>query len=130
VDDMTDRARPRDYRVVPRVTFCDPEVASVGLTERQAREAGHEVATGVAPISENERAHIDGATEGLVKLVADARTGELLGGHIVAEEAGAMIHEVVAAMATGARASTIGEAIHAYPTRSESVRDAFRRLAG
>jgi pyruvate/2-oxoglutarate dehydrogenase complex dihydrolipoamide dehydrogenase (E3) component len=130
VDDMTDRPRPRDYRVVPRVTFSDPELASVGLTEQGARDAGHMVATGVAPIAENERAHIDGATQGLVKLVADARTGELLGGHIVAEEAGAMIHEVVAAMASGARPSTIGDAIHAYPTLSESVQEAFRRLAG
>jgi pyruvate/2-oxoglutarate dehydrogenase complex dihydrolipoamide dehydrogenase (E3) component len=129
VDDMTDRPRPRDYRVVPTVTFCDPEVASVGLTERRARDEGHVVATAVVPMSENERAHIDGATDGLVKLVADARTGELLGGHIVAEEAGAMIHEVVAAMAAGARPSTIGHAIHAYPTRSETVCEAFRRLA-
>jgi dihydrolipoamide dehydrogenase len=65
-----------------------------------------------------------------VKLVADAGTGELLGGHIVAEEAGAMIHEVVAAMAGRVPLARVADAIHAYPTLSESVREAFRRLAG
>src|SRR5439155_1522277 len=64
VDDILGRPRARDYRVVPRVTFCDPEVASVGLTEAQAREAGHEVRTSVVPIAENERATIDGARLG------------------------------------------------------------------
>jgi pyruvate/2-oxoglutarate dehydrogenase complex dihydrolipoamide dehydrogenase (E3) component len=130
VDDISGTPRPRDYRVVPRVTFCDPEVASVGLTEAQAREAGRDVRTAVVPLSDSERAHIDGATEGLVKLVADARTGELLGGHIVAEEAGAMIHEVVAAMAGRIRPKAIADAIHAYPTLSETVREAFRRISG
>ena len=128
VDDILGNPRPRDYRVVPRVTFCDPEVASVGLTERAAREAGHEVRTATAQIADNERASIDGRSAGVVKLVADARTGELLGGHIVAEDAGAMIHEIVAAMAGRVPAATIGAAIHAYPTLSESVKGAFQQL--
>ena len=125
VDDILGNPRPRDYRVVPRVTFCDPEIASVGLTEREALDAGHEVRTGIAQIADNERSIIDGRPAGVVKLVADARTGELLGGHIVAEDAGAMIHEVVAAMAGRVPAATIGAAIHAYPTLSESVKGAF-----
>ncbi len=129
VDDLLGSPRARDYRVVPRVTFCDPEVASVGLTERAAEEAGHDVRTAVSRIRDNERSHIDGRLAGLVKLVADAGTGELLGGHVVAEEAGAMIHEVVAAMAGGVPASQVAEAIHAYPTLSESVNLAFRELA-
>jgi pyruvate/2-oxoglutarate dehydrogenase complex dihydrolipoamide dehydrogenase (E3) component len=129
VDDILGNPRPRDYRVVPRITFCDPEIASVGLTEREARDAGHEVRTGIAEIADNERSIIDGRPAGVVKLVADARTGELLGGHIVAEEAGAMIHEVVAAMAGRDPAATIGSAIHAYPTLSESVKGAFQQLA-
>lgn len=129
VDDILGTPRPRDYRVVPRVTFCDPEVASVGLTELAAAEAGHEVRTATVPLSENERSLIDGRPEGLVKLVADARTGELLGGHIVGEEAGAMIHEVVAAMAGKLTPATVGGAIHAYPTFSESVQGAFVQLA-
>jgi len=129
VDDMLDRPRPRDYRVVPRVTYCEPEVASVGLTERQAREAGLDVRTAVLPFTDNERAHIDGHTAGLVKLVGDARAGEVLGGHIVGEESGAMIHEVVALMAARTPAAVAGAAIHAYPTLSESVRGALLRLA-
>jgi pyruvate/2-oxoglutarate dehydrogenase complex dihydrolipoamide dehydrogenase (E3) component len=129
VDDILGQPRPRDYRVVPRVTFCEPEVASVGLTEQQARDAGHEVATASQPIAENERAVIDGNTYGFVKLVADARTDELLGGHIVSDEAGAMIHEVVVAMAGRVPARAIADAIHAYPTRSESVKGAFELLS-
>jgi Pyruvate/2-oxoglutarate dehydrogenase complex, dihydrolipoamide dehydrogenase (E3) component, and related enzymes len=129
VADILGRPRARDYRVVPRVTFCDPEVASVGLTEEQAREAGHEVRTSVVPIADNERASIDGATHGVVKLVANAASGELLGGHIVADGAGAMIHEVVAMMAGRLDTSTIGDAIHAYPTLSESVMAAAAQLA-
>jgi pyruvate/2-oxoglutarate dehydrogenase complex dihydrolipoamide dehydrogenase (E3) component len=129
VDDILGTPRPRDYRVVPRVTFCEPEVASVGLTERGAAEAGREVLTATVPLSDNERSLIDGRPEGLVKLVADATTGELLGGHVVGEEAGAMIHEIVAAMAGRVDPGTVGEAIHAYPTFSESVKGAFQRLA-
>ena len=130
VDDVLGVPRDRDYRVVPRVTFCDPEVASVGLTERAARDAGHEVRTAVVHLEDNERALIEGRSFGLVKLVADSRSGELLGGHIVGEEAAAMIHEVVAVMAGRIPASTVGNAIHAYPTLSESVKGAFLQLAG
>jgi pyruvate/2-oxoglutarate dehydrogenase complex dihydrolipoamide dehydrogenase (E3) component len=129
VDDILGAPRPRDYRVVPRVTFCDPEVASVGLTERAAAEAGYEVRIARVPLADNERSLIDGRPDGLVKLVADASTGELLGGHVVGDEAGAMIHEVVAAMAGRLDPSSVGDAIHAYPTFSESVAGAFLRLA-
>ena len=127
-DDILGRSRARDYRVVPRVTYSDPEVASVGLTEEEAR-ADHDVRTATVSLADNERAHIDGRTAGIVKLVADARSGELLGGHIVGGDAGAMIHEVVAAMAGRVPARAIGDAIHAYPTLSESVKGAFADLA-
>ena len=129
VDDILGVPKARDYRVVPRVTFCDPEVASVGSTEREARDAGRDVRTALVKLEDNERSHIDGRPFGLVKLVADARSGELLGGHIVGEEAGAMIHEVVAAMSGRIPVSSVGDAIHAYPTLSESVKGAFHRLA-
>jgi pyruvate/2-oxoglutarate dehydrogenase complex dihydrolipoamide dehydrogenase (E3) component len=129
IDDILGTPRARDYRVVPRVTFCDPEVASVGLTERAARDAGHEIRTAITQLGDNERSAIDGRSFGLVKLVADASSDELLGGHIVGEEAGAMIHEVVAAMSGRVPASAIGDAIHAYPTLSESVKRAFLGLA-
>lgn len=130
VDDIIGRPRPADYRVVPRVTYCDPEVASVGLTEDQARGAGHDVRTAELSLADNERSDIDGRTAGMVKLVADATTGEVLGGHVVGEDAGTMIHEIVVAMAGRVPASVIGGAIHAYPTYSESVKGTFEQLAG
>ena len=125
VKDILGNPEPRDYRVVPRVTFCDPEVASVGLTERQAREDGREVVTAVSRFEDNERAHIEGSTWGLVKLVAERATGELLGGHIVGEEAGALIHQVVLVMQARTTAPAVARAIHAYPTLSETLKGAL-----
>ena len=124
VRDVLGRPETRDYRVVPRVTFTDPEVASVGITEREARENGRDVLTSVARFEDNERSHIEGNTHGLVKLVAD-RDGQLLGGHIVGEDAGSLIHQIVVLMASRATAPAVARAIHAYPTLSESVRSAL-----
>jgi pyruvate/2-oxoglutarate dehydrogenase complex dihydrolipoamide dehydrogenase (E3) component len=129
VDDILGRPRKRDYRVVPRVTFTEPEVASVGLTEQQVLDERREVAVSIAHMRDNERAHLEDKTHGMVKLVGDARTGELLGGHIVGETAGDMIHEVVAAMAGRVPPRVVAEAIHAYPTLSESLKSAFAGLA-
>ncbi len=129
VDDVLGRPHPKDYRVVPRVTYSDPEIASVGLTEQQAIDEGRDVAAVSLTMRENERAHIEGSTHGVVKLVADRSTGELLGGHVVAEEAGAMIHQIVTAMTWQVPARALGDAIHAYPTLSESVKGAFEQLA-
>lgn len=129
VRDMLGHPASRDYRVVPRVTFTDPEAASVGLTEAAARDEGHDVVISIAEFSENERSGIDGWEFGLVKLIADRATGELLGGHIVGEEAGSLIHEVVVAMAARVPARIVADAIHAYPTLAESVKSAFIGLA-
>ena len=125
VKDILGNPERRDYRVVPRVTFCDPEVASVGLTEQQARDDGRDVVTSVVTFDGNERSHIEGKTDGLVKLVADADTGELLGGHIVGEEAGALIHQVLLLMFARTTAPAVARGIHAYPTFSESVKGAL-----
>lgn len=108
-----------------KVTYCDPEVASVGLREHAARDAGHEVITSVLRLEDDERAVMEGKPEGHVKLVADTRTGELLGGHIVGDAAGEMIHEVVIAMAGRVPVRAVADAIHACPTISEAVRGAF-----
>lgn len=116
-----------DLRVVPRVTFTEPEVASVGLGERQAREAGLQVRVGFAPLAEAEKAEIDGLKHGHVKVVVDARSGELLGCHIVAERAGDLIHEAVALMAGRVPVDVAAKAMHAYPTLSELMRSAFGR---
>jgi pyruvate/2-oxoglutarate dehydrogenase complex dihydrolipoamide dehydrogenase (E3) component len=125
VKDIMGHPERRDYRVIPRVTFCDPEVASVGLTERQGRDEGRDIITSVVPVEDNERSHIEGKTSGLVKLVADRGTGELLGGHIVSEEAGALIHQVVLMMFARTTAPAVARAIHAYPSFSESVKGAL-----
>jgi pyruvate/2-oxoglutarate dehydrogenase complex dihydrolipoamide dehydrogenase (E3) component len=123
VDAIKDRPRSRDYRVVPRVTYSSPEVASVGLTESEAVERGA-IRIGQVDLAENERAQIDDRPFGVVKVIADAE-GRLLGGHIVAPEAGTMIHELVAMMAADAPAAAGAAAIHAYPTLSESVKAAL-----
>ena len=129
VDDICGRPRARDYRVVPKVTYTDPEVASVGLNEQAAREAGHDATVAMVSLEDNERAVIEGKPLGHVKLVADASSGGLLGGHIVGEGAGEMIHEVAIAMAGLVPVREVADAIHAYPTISEAVRGAFGQLA-
>ncbi len=119
-----------DLRVLPRVTFTDPEVASVGWTEKQAREAGHQVGVGLARMEDAEKGQIDGRLLGHVKVVADARSGELLGCSIVGENAGDMIHEAVAMMAGRVPVAAVARAMHAYPTYSELMRSALAEAAG
>jgi pyruvate/2-oxoglutarate dehydrogenase complex dihydrolipoamide dehydrogenase (E3) component len=126
VADILGRPFPADYRVVPRVTFCEPEVASVGLTEEQAREAGDAVRVGRVPFADGTRSFLEAESAWHVKVVADAGTGEVLGGHIVGEAAGELLGEILVAMAGRVPASVAGRAIHPYPTRSETVRAAFR----
>jgi len=115
-------------RIVPRVTFTEPEVASVGLTEEQAREAGHRVRIGLARVRDAEKAQIDGQRIGQVKVVA-AEDGRLLGCHIVAETAGDMIHEAVAIMAGRVPVGVVAAEMHAYPTLSELVNSALREAS-
>jgi pyruvate/2-oxoglutarate dehydrogenase complex dihydrolipoamide dehydrogenase (E3) component len=130
VADILERPFPADYRVVPRVTYCDPEVASVGMTEEQARDAGASVRVGLARFGEGTRSFLEGEERGLVKIVCDAADGQVLGGHIVGEAAGELLGEVVAVMAGRVPAGVVGRAIHPYPTRSETVRAAMREAAG
>jgi pyruvate/2-oxoglutarate dehydrogenase complex dihydrolipoamide dehydrogenase (E3) component len=119
-----------DLRVLPRVSFTDPEVASVGMTQEQARQAGREVRVGFASLVEAEKAQIDGQKHGHVKVIADSRSGEMLGCHIVAETAGDMIHEAVAIMAGRVPVRKVAGAMHAYPTLSELMRSALAEAAG
>jgi pyruvate/2-oxoglutarate dehydrogenase complex dihydrolipoamide dehydrogenase (E3) component len=127
---MKGTAQRMDLRVVPRVTFTDPEVASVGLTEAAAKKGGRKVRTGFARLVDAEKAQIDGIDRGHVKCIADAKTGELLGCHIVSENAGDMIHEAVAMMASRTRVKVVAAAMHAYPTLSELMRSALKKAAG
>ncbi|MDQ6831076.1 MAG: FAD-dependent oxidoreductase [Gemmatimonadota bacterium] len=113
-----------DYRVVPWVTFTEPELAHVGLTEAAARDAyGDHVRVWRQSFGDVDRAIVDGETSGLVKLVTD-RKGRILGGHILGHGAGNLIAEVALAMKHGVRASALATTIHAYPTYPEAVREA------
>lgn len=130
VADVLGRPFPADYRVVPRVTFCQPEVASVGLTEEQARADGRAIRVGSVPFADGTRSFLEGESAWHVKVVADAQSREVLGGHIVGEAAGELLGEVIVAMAGRVPASVAGRAIHPYPTRSETVHAAMRVAGG
>jgi mercuric reductase len=116
-----------DYRVVPRVTFTEPPIASVGLTEEQARATGRDVSCALIEVDTLGKALVESEAKGLVKLVADAGSAEILGGHIAAPAAGEMIHEIVAAMAAHATMRDLAEAIHAFPNFAEGVKAAARK---
>lgn len=113
-----------NYSNVPSVTYCHPEVASIGLTEEQARKAGHEITVGRFPFSANGRARTSGETEGFVKIVRDAKYGEILGAHIVGAHASEMIHELAVARENEYTVAEIDLAVHAHPTLSEAIAEA------
>ncbi|MGB3717537.1 MAG: NAD(P)/FAD-dependent oxidoreductase, partial [Candidatus Promineifilaceae bacterium] len=117
-----------DYRVVPRAIFTQPALASVGLTEQEAIDAGYEAKTGKAHFRHLGRAKAIGETEGLAKLVVDAETGQLLGGHILGPHADDLIHEVVVAMFNNGTAESLYRSIHIHPTLSEIVKEAAKQL--
>jgi pyruvate/2-oxoglutarate dehydrogenase complex dihydrolipoamide dehydrogenase (E3) component len=108
-------------RVVPRAVFCDPEVASVGLTDQQARDAGHAVAVGRQEFTSVAKAKAIGETAGFIQFVTDADTDRVLGCHIVGPDAGNLVHEAVVVMVADAPYSDIGRAIHIHPTLAEGV---------
>jgi len=115
---------------LPRVTFTDPEVGVVGVTERQGREAGIDVRIGFASLAEAEKAQIDGQVHGHVKVVADARSGELLGCHVVAEDGRRHDPRGPWAMMAGrVPVGVVARAMHAYPTLSELMRTALGQAA-
>jgi pyruvate/2-oxoglutarate dehydrogenase complex dihydrolipoamide dehydrogenase (E3) component len=120
--------REVDYRVVPRAVFTEPTLASVGLTEAEAKALGHDVRVGTADFAGSGRAKAIGLPVGMVKLVADDGTGELLGGHILGPRADDLIHEVVAAMYKNGSAMSIAKSIHVHPTLSEVVKRAAKAL--
>ena len=110
-----------DYRVVPRCVFLFPEVASVGMTEDEAKEKKITVKKGIVPVAVLGRANTENTLDGFVKILTDKR-GYIIGGSIVAPRAGEMIHEVALAMKLRAKASDLASMIHAYPTYSEAIK--------
>lgn len=119
-------ARRADFRVVPWAIFTDPEIARVGLTEREAREkfGASRVRVYRASFAENDRAHAEGSTGGFAKLVCAGRNDRLIGAHLVGAHAGELIHELVLAMRHDLPASSIGSLTHAYPTLSQVAQKA------
>jgi dihydrolipoamide dehydrogenase len=115
---------PINYGHVPNCTYCEPEVASVGLTERKAREAGYDVKVGSFPLSANGKARIMGADGGLVKFVADARYDQLLGVHIIGPKATELISEAVVALQLESTVEELLHAIHPHPTLAEAMGEA------
>jgi len=115
---------PIRYDNVPSVTYCHPEVASIGLTEEQCKERKLDYQVGKFPLTASGRARAAGETDGFVKIIRDKRYGEILGAHIVAAHASEMIHELVVARENEYTVEEVELAIHAHPTLSEAVAEA------
>ena len=121
---------PIDYRMVPRATFCQPQIASFGLTEEQAREAGYDVQVAKFPFTANGKSHGLGDTRGFVKLLSDGKYGELLGGHLIGPDVTELLPELTLAQQWDLTVHEVARNIHAHPTLSEAVKEAVHGLAG
>jgi dihydrolipoamide dehydrogenase len=118
------RPQPIKYDNVPSVTYCHPEVASIGLTEDQAKERKLDYQVGRFPFSANGRARTAGETEGFVKIIREKKYGEILGAHIVGSHASEIIHELTVARQNEYTVEEVDLAIHAHPTLSEAIAEA------
>ena len=123
-------ARPLDRNKIPNCTYCEPQISSVGMTEAAARQAGRDVKIGKFPFSANSKASIVGSHEGFVKVVAEAKYGEVLGVHIIGPQATEMIAEAVAAMEAEATIEDLMFTIHPHPTLSEAMFDGIENVYG
>lgn len=121
---------PLDYGNVPGCTYCSPEIASVGLTEKQAKDAGYEIKVGKFPFSASGKASAAGALEGFVKVIFDAKYGEWLGTHMIGYNVTEMIAETVVARKLETTWHEVLDSIHPHPTMSESVKDAVEVALG
>lgn len=122
--------RPIDYNNIPACTYSRPEVASIGLTEKKAREAGHDISVGKFPMRASGKALAAGESEGMVKMVVDKAYGEILGCHIIGPGATELIAEVAAARTLESTYHEIMETVHAHPTLSESIMEAAAAVVG
>jgi dihydrolipoamide dehydrogenase len=119
------KPHPVNYQAIPNGTYCHPQVASVGMTEGQAKAAGRAVKTGKFPFTASTRAGIMGQGDGFVKAVSDAKTGEILGVHIIGVLATEQIAESVVARHFEATAIELAEVVHAHPTLAEATMEAM-----
>ena len=121
---------PINYDHVPRCTYCDPEIGSVGLTEAQAKAKGYDVRTGSFPFRALGRARMAGETDGFVKIVAEKKYDEVLGVHIIGPRATELIAEAVLALRLECTVEELVKTIHAHPTMSEAVGEAAHAAHG
>jgi dihydrolipoamide dehydrogenase len=119
-----------DYRMLPRATFCQPQVASFGLTEEQARAEGYDVKVAKFPFTANAKAHGVGDPSGFVKLIADGRYGELLGGHLIGHDVSELLPELTLAQKWDLTAGELARNVHTHPTMSEALQECFHGLVG
>ena len=119
-----------DYRFMPRATFCQPQVASFGLTEAQARDAGFDVKVTTFPFSANGKARGMAETAGFVKLVTNAETAELLGGHMVGDSVSELLPEMTLAQKWDLTARELGRNVHTHPTLSEALQETYHGALG
>ncbi|MGV0624344.1 dihydrolipoyl dehydrogenase [Mycolicibacter minnesotensis] len=119
-----------DYRMMPRATFCQPQVASFGLTEEQAKAEGYDVKVVKFPFTANGKAHGVGDPSGFVKLIADAKYGELIGGHLVGHDVSELLPELTLAQKWDLTANELARNVHTHPTMSEALQECFHGLTG
>lgn len=119
-----------DYRMMPRATFCQPQVASFGLTEQQARDEGHDIRVSTFPFTANGKAHGLGEPTGFVKLIAETQHGELLGGHLIGPDVSELLPELTLAQKWELTATELARNVHTHPTLSEALQECFHGLAG
>jgi dihydrolipoamide dehydrogenase len=119
-----------DYRMMPRATFCQPQVASFGLTEEQARAEGHEITVVSFPFTANGKAQGLGEPSGFVKLIADNKYKELLGGHMIGADVAELLPELTLAQKWDLGALELARNVHTHPTLSEALQEAFHGLTG
>ena len=130
VEIMAGQAGHVDYDLVPGIVYTAPEIATLGATEEALIEAAIDYKKGLFPFLANSRAKATGHTDGFVKILADAKTDRVLGCHIIAHEAGTLIHEVATAMAFGASSEDIARTCHGHPTMNEAVKEAALAVDG
>jgi len=121
---------PLDYGNIPGCTYCNPEVASVGMTEKAAKDAGHEIKIGKFPFSASGKASASGSNDGFVKLIFDAKYGELLGAHMIGGNVTEMIAEIVAIRKLETTGHEIIKTVHPHPTLSEAIMEAAAAAYG
>jgi len=121
---------PLNYPMMPRVTFCQPQVASFGYTEHQARAAGRNVRVATFPMQASAKAHGLGERAGFIKIIADAAYGELLGAHLVGAEVSELLPELTAAQLWDLTATELARNVHTHPTLGEGLQECFHALTG